>query len=171
MNHQLKYCFLLCLFVVVCSCTAQKHIHDISSSNRQEELKARRSGYFFGDVLSASVSIISSTIIGSEVDWQPTGHQFKKLKLVNPTPDTVYVNMLTDIYWDENDYCDFMDIRIPPETNCRILVPLGADYNVYFSNTIQNDDDELIQINTGELKKLKLKPGMTIVIDANEPEK
>jgi hypothetical protein len=64
-----------------------------------------------------------------------------------------------------------MDIRIPPETNCRILVPLGADYNVYFSNTIQNDDDELIQINTGELKKLKLKPGMTIVIDAKEQEK
>jgi hypothetical protein len=156
---------------MVSACTTQKHIHDFPSSIRQKELKAKRSGHFFGDVLIASVSIVSSTIIGSEVEWQPTDQQFKKLNLVNPTSDTVYVNMLTDIYWDENDYCDFMDIRIPPKANCKILVPVNADYNVYFSNTIQNDDDELIQINTNELKKLNLKPGMTIVLDANEPEK
>jgi hypothetical protein len=77
--------------------------------------------------------------------------------------------MLTDIYWDENNYCDFMDIRIPPKKNCKILVPVNAEYNVYFSNTAQNDDDELLQINTSEFKKISLKTGIRNVIETNEP--
>jgi hypothetical protein len=70
--------------------------------------------------------------------------------------------MLTDIYWDKNNYCDFMDIRIPPKEKCRILVPVNADYNVYFSQTPQDDDDEMIKINTKELNQLIIKPGITL---------
>jgi hypothetical protein len=157
------------MIIIICSCATQKHIYDNSSSNRQKELKSKRSVNFFGDIIIASVSIASSTILSSEVEWQPTDQQLKKLKLLNPTSDTVYVNMLTDIYWDENNYCDFMDIRIPPKKNCKILVPVNAEYNVYFSNTAQNDDDELLQINTSEFKKISLKTGIRNVIETNEP--
>ena len=171
MSRQLKYCFLLSVAVLVYSCTSQKYIYDVSSSNRQKELKDTRSGHVFGDILIASISVASSAFGGTEVDWQPTDQHFKKLNLVNPTSDTIYVNMLTDIYWDKNDYCDFMDIRIPPKGNCRILVPVDADYNVYFSKTIQNDDDEFLHFNTSELKQIHLKPGINTAIEVHELEK
>ena len=171
MKSQLKYCVFLCVVAMVCSCTTQKYIYDVSSSKRQNELQAKRSGYVLGDILVASISIVSSTFTGSEADWLPGDKQFKKLKLLNPTSDTVYVNMLTDIYWDKNDYCDFMDIRIPPKEKCRILVPVEADYNVYFSNTMQSDDDELLQINTSKLNKINLKPGITTVISLTGNQK
>ena len=51
-----------------------------------------------------------------------------------------------------------------------ILVPIGADYNVYFSKTIQNDDDEFLHINTSELRKIYLKPGITTAIKVHETE-
>jgi hypothetical protein len=73
--------------------------------------------------------------------------------------------MLTDIYWDKDDYCDFMDIRIPPKQSCRILVPVNAVYNVYFSETPQNDDDEMIEIKTSEKSRINLLPGMTLISD------
>jgi hypothetical protein len=167
MKPQLKYGLLFAVAITVFSCSTQKYIYDNSSFNRQKEIKNARSGNVFGEILIGSLSVVSSAICGGEVEWQPTEQQFKKLKLVNPTTDTVYVNMLTDIYWDKNNYCDFMDIRIPPKENCRILVPVNADYNVYFSKTPQNDDDEMLKINTHESTQLILKPGITLASESN----
>lgn len=104
----------------------------------------------FGGILIGTVSLVASTYIGEEIVWEPTHQNFKKLRLINPTLDTLNVNMLTDVYLDKDDYCDFMDIRIPPAQNCRVLVPVNAVYQIYFSNTPQNDDDELLEINTSE---------------------
>ena len=73
--------------------------------------------------------------------------------------------MLTDFMFRDNTYCDFMDIRIPPGENCRLLMPFGAVYNVYFSNTPTPDDDEMIQIDTGLKNRIILYPGMTKVKD------
>lgn len=84
---------------------------------------------------------------------------------MNPTKDTMYINMLTDVTWDKNDYCDFMDIRIPPKTNCKVLVPVDANYNLYFSNTPEDDDDEMLEIFTSDINKLSLYPGITLVND------
>jgi hypothetical protein len=122
-------------------------------------------GQRFSDILVGSVTIVASACIGEEIEWQPTQQNFKKLSLINPTSDTIYVNMLTDIYWDKDDYCDFMDIRIPPKQSCRILVPVNAVYNVYFSGTPQNDDDEMIEIKTSEKSRINLLPGMTLISD------
>ena len=73
--------------------------------------------------------------------------------------------MLYEVITDENDYCDFMDIRIPPQTKCKVMVPINANYNVYFSNTPESEDDELLEINTSETKNLLLIPGMTKLTD------
>jgi len=162
MNRKLKYGLLFGVAILFFSCSTQKYIYDNSSLNRQKELKHERSGNVFGDILITSLS----AICGTEAEWEPTEQQFKKLNLVNPTTDTVYVNMLTDIYWDKNDYCDFMDIRIPPKEKCKILVPVNANYNVYFSNTPEKDDDEMLEINTNEITQIKLKPSTKLASES-----
>jgi hypothetical protein len=166
MNLQLKYGLLLGVAIMVSSCSTQMYIHDNLSLNRQKEIKNTRSAHVFGDILMGSISVASSAFLGAEVEWQLTEQQFKKLNLKNPNPDTIYVNMLTDIFWDKNDYCDFMDIRIPPKETCRILVPVNAEYNVYFSKTLQSDDDEMVKINTSELTQIIFKPGITLTSES-----
>jgi len=156
MKPHLEHKLLLVVILCFCACSAPKYIHDISSFNRQKEIRNTRSAHVFGDILIGSVTIIASAYIGEEIEWEPTLQNFKKLSLINPTTDTIYINMLTDIYWDKNNYCDFMDIRIPPKQSCRILVPVDAVYNVYFSNTLQNDDDELLEINTSKINRINL---------------
>lgn len=163
MKHLLKFAVFLGVIIINCSCSAPKYIHDSSSYNRQKELINTRSANVFGEILIGSLTVVSSVYFGDEVEFQPIIQNFKKLNLKNVTNDTIYVNMLTDIFWDENDYCDFMDIRIPPNSNCRILVPLDAEYNVYFSKTPESDDDEMLKINTKEHSKLTLTPGITSV--------
>ena len=156
MKPHLEHKLFLVVILCFCVCSAPKYIHDISSFNRQKEIRNTRSAHVFGDILIGSVTIIASAYIGEEIEWEPTLQNFKKLSLINPTTDTIYINMLTDIYWDKNNYCDFMDIRIPPKQSCRILVPVDAVYNVYFSNTLQNDDDELLEINTSKINRINL---------------
>ena len=111
------------------------------------------------------LSIFTDAALNVESSWVPSEQEFKKLNLINPTSDTIYVNMLTDVYWDEEDYCDFMDIRLPPKTNCKVLVPVNTNYNLYFSNTPESDDDEMLEIFTSDLKRVSLYPGLTIVND------
>jgi hypothetical protein len=101
-------------------------------------------------------SVCASVILETEIGYYPDEQQFKKLNLVNATNDTMYINMLTDVIWDKTDYCDFMDIRIPPNLNCKVMVPVETLYNVYFSTTPENDDDEMLQIYTSDLNKIKL---------------
>ena len=151
-----------CIAVIVLfSCSSSEHFHDPVSRNRQMELKKHRSGNVFADIGLTITSIFISSAINVDVGFYPEGQDFKKLKLANPTTDTIYVNMLTDVYWDEENYCDFMDIRIPPNEKCKILVPVDANYNLYFSTTPESDDDEMLQINTDDIKRISLYPGLT----------
>lgn len=167
MKQLLKYALFLGVIIIVNSCSVPKYIHDNSSYNRQKELINARSANVFGDILISSLTVVSSAFFGAEVEFQPTMQNFKKINLKNPTNDTIYVNMLTDIYWDNNDYCDFMDIRIPPYRNCRILVPLDAEYNVYFSKTPESDDDEMLKINTKDYSRLTLSPEITSISNSH----
>jgi len=143
------------------SCSSPKYFHDSVSRDRQKELKKHRSGNVFADVGLTVASIFVSSAINFDLGLYPEGQDFKKIKLVNPTTDTIYVNMLTDVYWDKDNYCDFMDIRIPPKVKCKVLVPVDANYNLYFSNTPESDDDEMLQVNTNDFKKISLYPGLT----------
>ena len=158
-KNQIVTFLLMVAFTI--SCSSPKYFHDTVSRDRQIELKKHRSGNVFADVGLTMASIFISTAVNVELGVYPTGQDFKKLRIINPTSDTLYVNMLTDVYWDENNYCDFMDIRIPPNEKCKMLVPVDANYNLYFSNTLESDDDEMLEINTNKVKKISLYPGLT----------
>jgi hypothetical protein len=148
------------------SCSSPKYFHDKSSFERQKELKKDRSGNVLSDIGIGILSTFSAAAFEVDLGWYPSEQEFKKINLNNPTNDTIYVNMLTDVYWDENNYCDFMDIRIPPNEKCKVLVPLNANYNLYFSNTSESDDDEMLEIFTNDIKKVSLYPGLTLLNDS-----
>ncbi len=163
-NRQLF--IMLGFTLLIISCSSPKYFHDKQSYKRQKELQKNRSANVSSDIFRGMFSIFSAAALDLDVEWDPSQQEFKKIKLINPTSDTMYINMLTDIFWDENDYCDFMDIRIPPNANCKVLVPVNANYNLYFSNTPQNDDDEMLEIFTDNLKQVALYPGITLAKDS-----
>lgn len=156
------YLVLIIISLGFMSCSSASFVRDSSSHDRQKELINARSAAVVGDILMATATLVSAVAFETEYNFYPTETRFKKVALTNPTTDTLYVNMLTDLQWDKEDYCDFMDIRIPPGRVCRILCPLNADYNIYFSNTPASDDDEMVTINTSETSKLKLKTGLVL---------
>lgn len=153
------------LLLLFSACNTQKYIWDSGSATRQKEIKKIRASNLSSEIVTGIASLFAAAAFDSNMDWIPADQLFKKLKLVNPTRDTMYVNMLTDVFWDEENYCDFMDIRIPPRQNCKIRVPVNTNYNLYFSNTPENDDDEMLEIGTGEIKKITLQPGLTLIKD------
>ena len=124
-------------------------------------MQKHRSGNVFSDVGLAFASLFVMAALDVEMDLGPKNQQFKKFKLINPTSDTLFVNMLADVYWDEENYCDFLDIRIPPKSHCKILIPTDSNYNLYFSNTKEESDDEMIEFYSNALKKINLYPGLT----------
>lgn len=162
-----RFIFLFTIIAVfLYSCSTPKYFHDKSSFERQKELKTSRSQNITSEIAMGIYSIFASAALDLNVEYYPSEQEFKKLNLINPTTDTMYINMLTDIYWDENNYCDFMDIRIPPKTECKVLVPVNANYNLYFSSTPQDDDDEMLKIFTSDLKRVSLYPGITNTKDS-----
>ena len=165
MKKHFTFSLVLLSALFFMSCSAPKYIHDTSSFERQKDLRQTRSANVFGDIFVGISTACVSAALETDIEFYPSEQQFKKLKLVNPTNDTIYVNMLTDVYWDEDNYCDFMDIRIPPQMNCKVMVPVEANYNLYFSNTPQSDDDEILEIFTNNVKRISLKPGMTMLSD------
>jgi len=159
-----KQPFIILFSIVILlgySCSTPKYFHNEQSYKRQKELQNSRSSNVFTDITLGILSVASAAAFETEVVWYPTEQRFKKLNLINPTTDTIYINMLTDVLWDEFDYCDFMDIRIPPKMDCKVLVPTDASYNLYFSNTPESDDDEMLEIYTSDISKLTLYPGIT----------
>lgn len=158
---------ILLVAILLSSCASGKYFYDVESRERQKELRKHRSGNVFGDIGLMIASAFVMAALEIETDFYPEGQEFKKIKLINPTKDTIYVNMLTDVYWDEENFCDFMDIRIPPRQKCLMLVPVNANYNIYFSNTREEEDDEMLEINTDSFKRLSLYPGMTVIKELN----
>jgi hypothetical protein len=173
MNRKHILYLLFLVFIFNNSCSTGKYIHDPSSKKRQKELRKHRSGNVFKDIGLSMASVFVLAAVDVDLDLYPEANQFKKLKLINPTSDTIFVNMLADVYWDEENYCDFMDIRIPPHSNCKVLVPTDANYNLYFSNTQESEDDEKINFYTNGIKKISLYPGLTLnndTINLNQTE-
>nr|WP_319569680.1 hypothetical protein [uncultured Draconibacterium sp.] len=167
MKKHLPYILIVSGFLLLQGCSSPKYIYDTSSYNRQKELLNTHGGNVVGEIML----VVVGAMIAPDMEYIPSDQQFKKLKLINPTSDTLYVNMLTDLVWDSEDYCDFMDIRIPPGLNCKVMVPMHAAYNLYFSNTPQSNDDEMIEIYTTDVKRFKLYPGMTLEASTTSEEK
>lgn len=156
-----NFIFLLVTLFFLYGCNQTRYIQDPVSKKRQSELKKMRSGNIFTHIGKVFFAVLVSSVIETNTNLTPDNQEFKKLKLINPGDDTLYVNMLTDVYWDVDNYCDFLNIQIPPGKKCKIFVPAYANYNLYFSNTPESNDDEMIEIYTGELKRISLYQGLT----------
>ena len=150
------------LLLLLTSCSSYKYFYDTPSRDLQQKLRTQRTGNAFFEGFKVVGAFVFALLTNSPViDYNPDQKEFKNLNLFNSSPDTLFVNMLSDVKWDTTRYCDFMDIRIPPGKNCRMLVPKYTNYNIYFSNTPDPDDDEKIEINTEKFRKIAVYSGLT----------
>jgi len=150
------------LYCLAGSCASSRYIQDNPSIERHKKIRGNRTAHIVGDTFLATGSLIFSAILGSDDILLPKGRRaFKTITLHNQSPDTMIINMLTDFILRDSIYCDIMNMRIPPHKKGRLLLPNGALYNVYFSNTPEPGDDEMIQFDTHLKRKLALRPGMT----------
>ena len=163
----------LALVVLFSSCITPQYILDNDSAALQKQIHNKRVGNVFGDVFLTAGSTFLAVFTGVFV-YSPSGNSLKKVALCNNGTDTLQVNMLTDQTWKDSSYADMMDIRIPPGKTARILLPAGAVYNLYFSNTPgTEEDDEFLVFDTNTMRKVNLYPGLTLPPDSTKiiPEK
>ena len=148
--------------MLVSACITPHYILDRNSYSLQKEIKNKRAGNVFGDVFLTMGSTLLALITGVYIGYAPGERSLKKVALKNDSEDSLQVNMLTDMIWKDSTYADVMNIRIPPGETCRLLIPSGAVYNLYFSSTFDTtDDDEFLVLDPSTMKKVTLYPGLT----------
>ncbi len=153
---------LLTITLILASCISYQYIGDSETVKREKEIQGTRVGNVIGDSFLTLASAVVAAFTGVYISYIPESQRLKHIALVNQSTDTLQVNMLTDQVWKDSTYCDFRDIRIPPGEKCRLLVPVNSVYNLYFSNTINSqEDDELLELNSTLKSKIILYPGMT----------
>ena len=159
--NSLKFTSLV-LAVLICfgGCTNTRYMTDPLSRGRQRDMRKHRIGNNVGEVFLNFFSFILSEAIDSEYEMSKSERAFKKITIVNESPDSLFVNMVTDIVWKESGYCDIMGIALPPKAKQRMLVPYPAAYNVYFKTPYS--EEENIEIRTdNKHRRFVLRPGMT----------
>ncbi len=125
-------------------------------------MRTQRSGGNVGDVLINFANIFVSAALNSEYEIYSSDRAFKRISIVNESTDSLFVNMVTDIEWKENEYCDIMGIALPPGARQKLLVPYPAAYNVYFKTPFS--EEEKLEIRTDCNHRIfRLKEGMTNV--------
>lgn len=141
---------------IILSCNTSGYITDPQSIKRQKEMRKYRTGVNFADVGLLVASTVGAVFTGVNVYPEPQPKSFKKMMLVNESKDTLFVNMITDWRWKDSAYCDIREIVMPPLKSAKVIVPLGAAYNIFFRNDYNAPDDEKIEINTTKISKVKL---------------
>lgn len=159
---------VLTFLLLFSSCITYRFIRDEKSLKMERQLHGERAGRVVGDSFLVAILGFLSAITNMDlVDGFLPDQKLSHLTLSNVSSDTLQVNMLAGQALKDSQYCDFRDIRIPPGSKCRLLVPVNCNYNLYFSNTINSEeDDEFMEINTVINLKLKLFPGMTFQKDS-----
>ena len=140
------------------SCRTSGYITDQESIQRQKEMRRYRTGLNFADVGLLVASSAGAIFTGVNVYPDPKPQAFRKLVLVSESKDTLFVNMVTDWHWKDSVYCDIREIVMPPLESAKVIVPLGAAYNIFFRTVYEAPDDEKVEINTSQVGRVKLKP-------------
>jgi hypothetical protein len=153
-NRLIAIYFLLSLFL---SCRTSGYITDQESIQRQKEMRKYRTGVNLADIGLMAASSVSTVFTGMVIYPEPRSQSFKKMILVNESKDTLFVNMVTDRLWKDSAYCDIREIVMPPSQSAKIIVPLGVAYNIFFRNDYNASKDEKLEINTADIRKVKLK--------------
>lgn len=145
------------------ACHSLSYINDEDSVERQKELHRKRLGNAAGNIALSIGSVIGALFTGVYISFIPSERNMKRVALVNKGTDTMQVNMLSGETGEAEKYCDFLNIRIPPQKTCRLLVPESTMYNLYFREVKDTSDvDEVMELDVSEISKIHLAPGITI---------
>jgi hypothetical protein len=157
---------LIVLLLFIYSCNPSRYITDSDSAERQRKLKSQRAWRVTGNTFLTAGSVFVSVITGVNISFIPEGRQLRHITLHNESDNAMIVNMFTDVIWKDSIYLDFTEIQLPPGEKCRLLMPKNALYNVYFRKSSQPEGtDEWMEINTSFSRRVRLRPGMTIMPD------
>lgn len=161
--YQKKSILIVLAAVILCGgCTNTRYLTDPVSIERQKNMRTNRVGKNIGEgCLNMSLFILAGVL---NYDFEPAESErtFKRISVVNQSIDSLYVNMVTDILWKEQGYCDVMGIVLPPGAKQKLLLPYPAAYNIYFRSAYS--EEEMLEIRTdSKLRRVNLKAGMTII--------
>ncbi|MDP2337828.1 MAG: hypothetical protein Q8N05_15560 [Bacteroidota bacterium] len=160
MNRKITISLVVAVIICCGGCTNTRYLTDRTSIERQHDMKVHRAGGNVGDVLINFGNFFIAAILNSGYEVYSRERAFKRISIVNQSTDSLYVNMVTDIVWKENGYCDIMGIALPPGAKQKLLVPYPAAYNVYFRTP--SSEEEKLEIRTdSKLRIINLEPGMT----------
>ncbi len=160
MSH-LKFTSLI-LAVLIClgGCTNTRYLTDSKSIARQHDMRANRSGVNVGDVFVNIANMFISGALNTDFEVSGSERSFKRITIVNESPDSLFVNMVTDIVWKESGYCDIMGIVLPAGAHQKLLVPYPAAYNIFFQTPYT--EEEKLEIRTdNKHRRFVLRSGMT----------
>lgn len=152
---------LIAVFItssILLSCTTSAYITDPESIHLQKEMRKYRTGMNFAEAGLMMASSIGEAFTGIAIYPESQSQSFRKFVLFNQSKDTLYINMVTDQIWKDSTYCDIRDIVMPPLQSAKVIVPMGAAYNVFFRNDYNAPDDEKVEVNTAQVRKVKLSP-------------
>lgn len=153
--------YLLIVLILSFGCANTRYLSDADSIQRQLQMKQHRNQIATSRVFANVGSAILSGILNTDITIDVNKHNFRKLKLINESSDTIYVNMVTDILWKEKEYCDIVGIVLPGKKKQTVLIPYMAAYNIYFRSS--ETEEEKFELSEESSKtRIKLRPGMTI---------
>lgn len=156
-----KY-LVLTAVILFGGCTNTRYLTDANSIERQRDMRKNRTGGNIGDVGINTANFFIAAILNTSYEVYSRERSFKRISVINHSEDSLYVNMVTDILWKEEGYCDIMGIAIPPGAKQKLLVPYPAAYNIYFRSP--DSEEEMLEIRTdSKLRRVNLKTGMTII--------
>jgi len=158
MNRIFRYSLIFVSLTVIWSCAVSGYITDPDSIQRQKKMHSYRTGVNIGEGFLVVGSAIGAAFTGIDLYTQTQGRAFRKLKLLNDSKDTLFVNMVTDYQWKDSTYFDIREIVMPPLMSMKLIVPIGVAYNIYFRNDYNAPDDAKVEINTSDTGKVRLKP-------------
>lgn len=159
-RNNIFYLIVLAAFIFCGGCTNTRYLTDPLSIGRQHDMKKHRVGTNAGQVGLNLINLILSETINTEYAISKGDRAFKKISIVNPSSDSLFVNMVTDVLWKETGYCDIMGIVLPPGSKQKLLVPYPAAYNVYFRTP--STEEEKLEIRTdSKYRRFELRTGMT----------
>lgn len=151
---------LLAVLIILGGCTNTRYMTDPMSRGRQRDMKKHRVNNNVGEAFRNFFNMILSEAIDTEYEMTKSDRAFKRISIVNESTDTLFVNMVTDIVWQESGYCDIMGVVLPPGEKQKMLVPYPAAYNVYFKTPYS--EEENIEIRTdNKHRRFVLRSGMT----------
>lgn len=142
---------------ILSSCVTSAYITDEQSIKRQQEMRKYRTGVNFAEAGLLVASAVGAAFTGVAIYSNPQTQSFRKMVLINESKDTLFVNMVTDWLWKDSAYCDIREIVLPQLQKAKVIVPMGASYNIFFRNDFNAPDDEKIEVNTAKISRVRLK--------------